>query len=265
MLIWDTGEYEILPFEQKNDRKDEQMTDDERDESGDDEIGFAAASKLDGLNMSEPEKLDQAFRAGKIRLRLHGTRLPPDYTISLRLTKDKGPPALRPNPQAKATPQPSRRSSTATSNSPRRSNTPTGIDHQDPSARGTPPTDGADFDEDTFSTSAAPTAAEAAQILSAIRSLNAYPGSVNSINSIHQRWWFIALDKANCGFIRGKDADGKVTWTAKPAVTRRSYPFYVRGRDVETSVVTGRKAVDVLSDEGVVGFVPRGGWRAVLF
>lgn len=41
-------------------------------------------------------------------------------------------------------------------------------------------------------------------------------------------------------------------------------PFYVRGPEVERSVVTGRLGREVLEDEGVEGFVPRRGWRAVL-
>lgn len=41
-------------------------------------------------------------------------------------------------------------------------------------------------------------------------------------------------------------------------------PFYVRGPEVERSVVTGRLAREVLEDEGVEGFVRRRGWRPVL-
>jgi hypothetical protein len=41
-------------------------------------------------------------------------------------------------------------------------------------------------------------------------------------------------------------------------------PFHVLGREVETSVLTGRRAVDVARDEGLVGYKPRGGWRAVV-
>lgn len=43
-----------------------------------------------------------------------------------------------------------------------------------------------------------------------------------------------------------------------------SEPFYVRGPEVERSVVTGRLGREVLEDEGVEGFIPRRGWRAVL-
>lgn len=41
-------------------------------------------------------------------------------------------------------------------------------------------------------------------------------------------------------------------------------PFYVRGPEMERSVVTGRLGRDVLEDEGVQGFIPRRGWRAAL-
>lgn len=38
----------------------------------------------------------------------------------------------------------------------------------------------------------------------------------------------------------------------------------VEGREVERSVVTGRLAAQVCIDEGVVGFVGRAGWRALV-
>ena len=41
-------------------------------------------------------------------------------------------------------------------------------------------------------------------------------------------------------------------------------PFFVMGREVERSVVTGRTADEVMADEGVEGFVGRKGWRAVM-
>lgn len=40
-------------------------------------------------------------------------------------------------------------------------------------------------------------------------------------------------------------------------------PFYVMGREIERSVLTGRTADEVMADEGVEGFVERKGWRAV--
>lgn len=40
-------------------------------------------------------------------------------------------------------------------------------------------------------------------------------------------------------------------------------PFFVMGREIERSVVTGRNADEVMGDEGVEGFLGRKGWRAV--
>src|SRR6202000_2900753 len=33
-----------------------------------------------------------------------------------------------------------------------------------------------------------------------MRRNNAYPGASNTINSVHQRKWFLSLDRAMCGF-----------------------------------------------------------------
>lgn len=98
------------------------------------------------------------------------------------------------------------------------------------------------------------------------RLTNAYPGAVNSIGSIHQRRWFITLDRANSGFVR--DAKSKIWKRKLPSSpdqgTMGFEPFYVRGPEFERSVVTGRTGNDVLKDENVDGFTPRRGWRAVL-
>ena len=40
-------------------------------------------------------------------------------------------------------------------------------------------------------------------------------------------------------------------------------PFVVRGRDHERSIVTGRLAREVESDEGCVGYNGRGGWKSI--
>ena len=101
-----------------------------------------------------------------------------------------------------------------------------------------------------------------------VRLTNAYPGASNTINSIHQRQWYIMLDRASSGFApkREKQTGSKV-WIRQ----RGEYgallgfePFFVRGRDVERSVVTRRTADEVIRDEGVRGFVGRKGWRPVL-
>jgi hypothetical protein len=82
------------------------------------------------------------------------------------------------------------------------------------------------------------------------------------------------LDRAGSGFVPEKvshtktDFQGKKRWIRgidKQTGARTGFdPFYVRGPEVERSVVTGRRGLDVVRDEGVQGFVPRKGWAPVL-
>lgn len=102
-----------------------------------------------------------------------------------------------------------------------------------------------------------------------IRANNAYPGSTNSIGSVHQRRWFITLDRPSSGFVEeAGSGPGKKRWIRKQDLDTGEVlgfePFYVRGPEMERSVVTGRLERDILQDEKVEGFVPRRGWRAVL-
>lgn len=99
---------------------------------------------------------------------------------------------------------------------------------------------------------------------------NAYTGSYNTIGSIHQRRWWLSLDRGSSGFEakRGLDSSNP---SRKAWVRKRTDdgllgfdPFYVRGPDFERSVVTGRLGSDVLNDEKVEGFVPRMRWMPVL-
>lgn len=99
---------------------------------------------------------------------------------------------------------------------------------------------------------------------------NAYTGSYNTIGSIHQRRWWLSLDRESSGFEpkRGLDSfnPSKKTWVRKQSDNGLLGfdPFYVRGPDYERSVVTGRLGPDVLSDEDVQGFAPRKRWIPVL-
>ena len=105
------------------------------------------------------------------------------------------------------------------------------------------------------------------------RRTNAYPGATNSIGSVHQRGWYTSLDRLGSGFVRessGGGVNGRTTRWAQRRVDSGVNgeeqfsgfePFYVRGRDVERSVVTGRTAAEVMRDEGVEGYVSRKGWR----
>jgi len=105
-----------------------------------------------------------------------------------------------------------------------------------------------------------------AQELAQIRNNNAYPGAINSIGSIHQRKWFLSLDKTSSGFFKVKTLNG-TRWTRLDS-DQQNKPngfeyFYVLGRDVETSVITGRTAGLVMQDAGVEQYKGRKMWRAI--
>lgn len=78
------------------------------------------------------------------------------------------------------------------------------------------------------------------------------------------------MDRSASGFcpkpIDKADNGGRRQWERRREGSRLLgfEPFYVRGSEEETSVITGRKADDIMKDEGVEGFVGRKGWRAVL-
>jgi hypothetical protein len=220
LLIWDTGEYEVLP--RKTARHRGKITDDE--------ISDAETESYD--TRSENEKLIDAFKTKYIRLRLHGTRLPKDYTITVRLPSA--------NDVVKFS-KPMRRK--RTKYKPRLDDTGTDPEDEDTDDLVNAEVGLASDDEDENAT---------------IRANNAYTGAENTIGSIHQRHWLISLDRANSGFV--KDGD---RWVRKSANTRFE-TFYVRGAEVETSVVTGRTSAEVMADEGVDGFVARKRWNAIL-
>ncbi|KAL1961054.1 hypothetical protein VTO42DRAFT_4942 [Malbranchea cinnamomea] len=255
LIIWDTGEYSVLPYYKQNNPVE---TDQSRSELSD-------SSQDDSSSLSESEKLRIAFQQRKIRLRLHGTRLPPGYTITLRLTSSNLAAANRDQPVRK-------RRRKAVKSEPARTPSPETSDDDDgdlpsrsPSTSGPAPGQKTPAEMGTHSD---------ADEDENIRRTNAYPGAVNSISSVHQRRWFLSLDRINSGFEKQAYHDAgtwKQRWVRKKVEeedgTMRSLgfdPFYVRGPDVERSVVTGRLGSDVLKDEGVTGLVGRRGWRPVL-
>ncbi|KAH3632109.1 hypothetical protein KXW67_008110 [Aspergillus fumigatus] len=250
MIIWDTGEYEILPSQSAREIVE---TDDSRSELSDSSLHSHVYKK------TESEKLREAFRNNKIRLRLHGTRLPENYTIILRLDKnfDFAKPSTR-------IPRKRRRRTIRSSTT--RPEPSTSSDSEIPDRE--PQDQSVDADADTMASHSEPESAIDRQI----RMNNAYPGSTNTIGSIHQRRWFATLDRVNSGFVpeheSAESGSGKKRWVRKRNLRTGQElgfePFYVRGPEVERSVVTGRLGKDVLEDEGVKHFVPRRGWRAVV-
>jgi hypothetical protein len=242
LLIWDTGTYEVLPRKKEGrNRKgmsSPQTTDEESNGSSSDEETIKSPhGKASGIQ-HENEKLIAAFQTRYVRLRLRGTRLPKEYTIILRLPTNeiiKRPAACRR----------SRRKLPA-----QQIEFQSGCDNED----GTQVPVSAQEAEEDLDTDTD----EDAQT----RATNAYPGSTNDIGSIHQRHWFLQLDRQNSGFVLDQSGEKKGRWIRGP--NRSGFePFLVRGRDHERSVVTGRLARDVESDEGVEGFVGRAGWVGI--
>lgn len=132
-----------------------------------------------------------------------------------------------------------------------------------------------------------------------VRLTNAYPGASNTISSIHQRKWYLSLDRNACGFVENRQSGRslwqlpqpnnandyeldlsdlgqeescsiyehtavKLTATEGQRESRLLFPFYVRGPEYERSVVTGRRSRDILRDDGITNFVSRKGWTPVL-
>ncbi|KAL7779570.1 hypothetical protein CFE70_009074 [Pyrenophora teres f. teres 0-1] len=237
LLIWDMGTYSVLPRTRKKSRiPSPQTTDDETTETDLDteEIRKVQASK-DG-EKNENEKLISAFQTHYIRLRLHGARLPSGYTVILRLPSNevRKRPVARRKGRRKISQHdsvaPPTMSSDDDSVSSKKSDRIQKVMH--------------DLDTDTE---------EDAQT----RAYNAYPGSTNDIGSIHQRHWFLQLDRHSSGFLLENSGNTRGKWVGG------FEPFIVRGRDHERSIVTGRLAREVESDEGVEGFVGRGGWTGI--
>lgn len=239
LLIWDTGTYSVLPrHRNEHEMPSPQTTGDESDRD----------ERTLGLSGQENTKLIEAFQTRHIRLRLHGTRLPKGYTITLRL------PSMNDVPKTAAARR--RRSRTISRN--RRPSHTSDSDCTPTSVISSHPTPTEANDDDDVSTKTLDTDSEEDALT---RTHNAYPGSTNSIGSVHQRRWFVLLDRQSSGFelsggkwIRRIMADGELDGFK---------PFVVRGRDHERSVVTGRLACDVEDDEGCNGYVGRGGWKSI--
>ncbi|KAK5092490.1 hypothetical protein LTR70_005452 [Exophiala xenobiotica] len=272
MLIWDTGEFEVLPHSEE--------------ENGNSTAGDSEDEPEQGrAKPNEQERLRAAFQRRKIKLRLHGTKLPSGYTLALRLTRDnyRGEQPKKPSRRRRRQ-GPGIRKVQGSDGDSQESST----DDRRPPKRGlsslsclsSPPafphTKSDATDEDTQADAAAAAVASDGED-EAIRANNAYTGATNDIGSIHQRKWFLSVDRRKSGFIRrtAQSASGFVEtiWTRRSAEGELADGvvgsatgfdrFVVGGRETEHSVVTGRLASEILADEGVVGFVPRGHWRAI--
>lgn len=230
MLIWDTGEYTVLPYH-----------DDKSHEHEDPGPAFYNC----WIRLTDSEKLRLSFSRGKIRIQLRGARLPSGYTIRMWLAKEdkfKTTAYQSPKPRSK------RRRISPKLRKGQRTDQVLSESEEDKtpaSIGGSPATTSALASSDDES--------------EAIRVANAYPGAVNDVGSVHQRRWYLCLDRDNSGFCRKGDR----SWTRK-SDDQGFKPFHVMGREVERSVVTGRLGKDILNDEGVEDYVPRGRWRPIV-
>ncbi|KAL1611814.1 hypothetical protein SLS60_000034 [Paraconiothyrium brasiliense] len=233
LLIWDTGTYTVLPRKDSSKRPPSPQTTDD-DSDTDLEIPVQATREA----KAENEKLIDAFKSHHIRLRLNGVKLPKNYTITMRLPSTNNISKSRPA-------QRKRRRKYKAAGAPQSTDSEPEDDDREADA---PSEDAQDIDTDED---------EDAQT----RLNNAYPGSTNTIGSVHQRAWFILLDRASSGFVQSR---GPGLWVRRGHAKGEGFePFLVLGREVESSVVTGRLAKEVESDEGVEGFVGRAGWVGI--
>ncbi|KAI1076166.1 DNA polymerase ligase-domain-containing protein [Whalleya microplaca] len=281
LLIWDTGTYTVLP-PQSQTHQDPGSQSSSSSSSSDEEDDPAGADAP-----TEQQKLHAAFQARKIRLRLHGTRLPDPYVLNLRLTRTEDAAGRFRAQNSSSRPRRRRRGGASTTGRGRR---------QAPEPMTSSDSDPDDSDAEIVQAGEGPgegegEGGEEGEISAMereireleddhVRATNAYPGAANTIASVHQRRWYVSLDRAASGFRRrtgsrrgGRGRGKGVVWEHGGKVegdgddgsgNGSGFPFYVRGPAVEQSVVTGRRGEDVLADEGVVGFVGRRGWRAVL-
>lgn len=196
------------------------------------------------------------FVQGKIRLRLHGTRLPQDYTVSLRLVRSNYTFSQLQNSSRKRRRKRVRKKPASTSTSRPLSESSSPV----------PQTDASDKSQDDRNPSP--------PIISATHSDDGDEHSgATSITSTHQGRWYLSLDRIKSGFECHTDTSNRrIIWKRRKVINQEDGserllgfdPFFVRGPKAERSVVTGRLSSDVLKDEAIEGFKRRSGWRPVL-
>ncbi|KAK7547657.1 DNA polymerase ligase-domain-containing protein [Phyllosticta citricarpa] len=285
LLIWDTGEYEVLdqPSPTAGDETDSSTLSSNDLES----------TRAEAAQQPQNERLIDAFQKSRITLRLHGTRLPPNYTINMWLpSANRNPRGAKKNPPTqlpircrhrrrgnKYTTLNHHKNSTRTSTSMPRPPPPASIDPDSDSSDSSDPgalvADQDVADEEALDKYAEDDDDDGEEAAAAIRAANAYTGATNSIGSVHSRQWYVSLNKALSGLPVASSTTSSSLSSAESTTKKINNEewewgdaggaFLVHGPEIERSVVTGRLAADVMADEGVAaGFVPRRGWRAVL-
>ncbi|KAI0391475.1 DNA polymerase ligase-domain-containing protein [Xylariaceae sp. FL0594] len=220
LLIWDTGTYTVLPVDTYGHGKSNssRRKNDSQSSSGDE-------MPEKQQNTTEQEKLHQAFADRKIRLRLQGTRLPRPYVLNLRLTREEDA-AGRARSSTTSTRAPKtrrrrRRGALSSGRSIKRRQ----VQQHDTNSDDTdskPITEGDDDDDIVREHGHGPVSVSVSAMEREIRELedelvratNAYPGASNTIGSVHQRRWYLSLDRERCGFVRRR-REGRVSWEAE--------------------------------------------------
>ncbi|KFZ09570.1 hypothetical protein V502_08652 [Pseudogymnoascus sp. VKM F-4520 (FW-2644)] len=252
MLVWDAGVYEVLPR-----RRGEGPERDPGSAEGSQSSGWEEVEKGErggeegggdgdgggGEGVSENSKLVDAFGQRKMRIRLHGARLPDGYTLDMFVA-----PGSRHLHEPRATVRRKKRRV---------------VKVMETSSEG----------EESDAAIPVADAVDAEWVLEwerkevekrEVQRVNAYPGAENTVGSLYQRKWFLCLDREGSGFCK---AERDRIWKRREGrggALEGFEPFYVKGVEEERSVVTGMKAKHVMREAGVVGFVRRKGWRAIL-
>lgn len=250
LLIWDTGTYAILPRRSKYAPKIDPSS---------------QSTQSSQSPRTQQELLQEAFHNRKIRIQLRGAKLPETYVLNIRLTKKE-------DAEGRAKTRGPRRRKKVTKTDPE-----TSSDSNDDQSDDEP--DIVPKGKEVGSSDVSPVDKELQELEDAeVRRTNAYPGASNTIGSIHQRRWYLSLDRRACGFVERRES-GKIVWelpsaelASKPpqqdkkvdGMQRLNYPFYVKGVEHERSVVTAQTGEDIMRDEGVNRFVRRKGWMPVL-
>ncbi|UKZ90821.1 uncharacterized protein TrAFT101_005820 [Trichoderma asperellum] len=270
LIIWDTGTYSVLPRRSKHAPPEDPSS----------PPGSPHSSSSSSSNKHAPTAqslLHAAFQNRKIRLRLHGTKLPDPYVINIRLTKTEDAAGRS---RSSRTPRSRRRGRTTQVRPVEPESTPSDSDDYDDDSdihREEPTNDEPQGKTNNDSPSLNETRRKQEEEDAQVRLTNAYLGASNTIGSVYQRRWYLSLDRRACGFTEKKRHGGSM-WELLPDTApkhpsdseaelesrRLSFPFYVRGPQFEQSVVTGRLGEEVLRDEGVTAFVPRKGWTPVM-
>ncbi|KAG6015763.1 hypothetical protein E4U54_003024 [Claviceps lovelessii] len=273
LLIWDTGTYAVLPRRSKHAPR--------ADPASQESSSSSSTSPSSQRHQSQQVLLARAFSSRHIRIRLHGSKLPPNYVLNLRLTRTEDQQRRAKNATGPARKRGRRRGEQERTARDDSSDAHDDDDDDDDDEKDLVPAQGDD------SGRISPTQKELRELEDAeVTRTNAYPGATNSIGSIHQRKWYLSLDRPASGFAPRRAKNGKLNRKSAAdgdpdadsdahhadvfrqghsgGMRRLSYPFYVRGVGSERSVVTGRRGDDVLRDEGVEGFVRRKGWKPVL-